>query len=105
MQTKQITIEQAAERQGVITPLFGCRKKRASEALRHAIDAAARTILDDPLVGEPKQGGLKGVRVYKFTHQGLTYLLAYSLQMRRRQVQFLTVGPHENFYRDLQKSL
>lgn len=91
--------------QAMITPRFGRRRKRASEGLRCAIDTAARTILDDPLVGEPKQGGLKGVRVYKFTYHGLTYLVAYSLQMQRRQVHFLVVGPHENFYRDLQRSV
>lgn len=91
--------------QAVATPSFLQRKKRASEALRHAIDMAARTVLANPLVGEAKKGGLRGVRVYKFSHERLTYLLAYRVQTQSRQVQFLTVGPHENFYRDLQQRL
>lgn len=44
-------------------------------------------------------------RVYKFSHERLTHLLAYRVQTRSRQVQFLAVGPHENFYRDLQRRL
>lgn len=91
--------------QAVVTPSFLRRKKRASEALRRAIDMAARIVLENPLVGEVKKGGLRGVRVHKFSHERLTYILAYRVQTQGRQVQFLAVGPHENFYRDLQRRL
>lgn len=87
----------------VVTPLFHRRKKKASRSLQKAIDTAVRTILADPLIGTPKVGVLKGVRVFKFMHQGLEYLVAYRLEMRKRQIPFLAVGPHENFYRDLQR--
>lgn len=89
----------------VVTPLFRRRKKRAARPLQEAIDSAARAILTNPLIGEPKVGGLKGVRVYKFTHHDLEYLVAYQLGTRKRLIQFLAVGPHENFYRDLQRTL
>jgi mRNA-degrading endonuclease RelE of RelBE toxin-antitoxin system len=91
--------------QPVVTPLFRRRKKKAGRPLQEAIDDAARTILTNPMVGEPKVGALKGVRVYKFTHHGLEFLVAYGLDTRNRLVQFLAVGPHENFYRDLQRAL
>ncbi|MGB4782392.1 type II toxin-antitoxin system RelE/ParE family toxin [Candidatus Methylomirabilis sp.] len=87
----------------VVTPLFHRRKKKASRPLQEAIDAAVRTILADPLIGTPKVGVLKGVRIFKFTHQGLEYLVAYRLEMRTRLIRLLAVGPHENFYRDLQR--
>ncbi len=91
--------------QPVVTPLFRRRKKRAARPLQGAIDAAARAILTNPLIGEPKVGALKGVRVYKFNHHDLEYLVAYQLETRKRLIQFLAVGPHENFYRDLQRTL
>ena len=87
----------------VVTPLFHRRKKKSSRPLQEAIDAAVRAILADPLIGKPKVGVLKGVRIFKFTHQGLEYLVAYRLEMRKRLIQLLAVGPHENFYRDIQR--
>ena len=91
--------------QPVVTPLFRRRKKKAARPLQEAIDTAARSILTNPLIAEPKVGALKGVRVYKFAHQDLQYLVAYRLETRKRVIQFLAVGPHENFYRDLQRSI
>lgn len=91
--------------QPVVTPLFRRRKKRAARPLQEAIDTAARAILTNPLIGQPKVGALKGVRVYKFPHRDLQYLVAYQLETRKRLIQFLAVGPHENFYRDLQRAL
>ncbi len=87
----------------VVTPLFHRRKKKASRSLQEAIDAAVRMILADPLIGTPKVGVLKGVRVFKFTHQELEYLVAYRLEIQKRLIRLLAVGPHENFYRDLQR--
>ena len=81
--------------QPVVTPLFHRRKKKASSPLQEAIDGAVRAILADPLSGELKVGALQGVRVYKFTHHGLRYLVAYRLETRKRLIQLLAVGPHD----------
>jgi mRNA-degrading endonuclease RelE of RelBE toxin-antitoxin system len=91
--------------QPLVTPLFRRRKKKATRTVQEAIDSAARAILTNPLIGEPKVGAVKGVRVYKFKHHDLDYLVAYQLETRKRLIQFLAVGPHENFYRDLQRTL
>jgi hypothetical protein len=71
-----------------------------------ALDDAVKSIVKNPLVGDPKVGALKGVRVVKFTVEGgLELLLAYQFNTRRHVIELLDVGPHENFYRDLQKYL
>ena len=48
-------------------------------------------------------GALKGVRVVKFPVGPQPLLLAYQFDARRNVVEVLDVGPHENFYRELQK--
>ena len=64
-----------------------------------------RGILADPLSGEPKVGALKGVRVVKFKAGPQQLLLAYQFDPKRNLLEALDVGPHENFYRDLEKYL
>ena len=69
------------------------------------VDESVKRIVADPLVGEPKVGALKGVRVFKLKVQTLQLLLAYQFDAKRNIVEVLDVGPHENFYRELQKYL
>jgi hypothetical protein len=69
------------------------------------VDEAVRGILADPLSGTPKVGALKGVRVVKFQIGPQQLLLAYQFDPKRNLVEALDVGPHENFYRELQKYL
>ena len=58
-------------------------------------------IIKDPTVGEPKQGDLAGVFVYKFRCNGQLTLLAYEYDAESRQL--LLLGSHENFYRTLKR--
>ena len=74
-------------------------------AAQLAVDEAVKGALADPLSGEPKVGALKGVRVVKVKVGPQQLLLAYQLDTRRNVVEVLDVGPHENFYRELQKYL
>lgn len=74
-------------------------------AAQLAVDEAVKGSLADPLSGEPKVGALKGVRVVKVKVGPQQLLLAYQLDTRRNVVEVLDVGPHENFYRELQKYL
>ena len=70
------------------------------------MDEAVRGILADPLSGASKVGALKGVRVVKFkVGPQQLLLLAYQFNPKRNMVEALDVGPHENFYRELQKYL
>jgi mRNA-degrading endonuclease RelE of RelBE toxin-antitoxin system len=89
----------------VQAPRFGRSKKRVSAAAQLLIDEAVKGLLADPLGGEPKIGALKGVRVIKFKFGPQQLLLAYQFDAKRNMIEVLDVGPHENFYRELQKYL
>ena len=84
---------------------FGKAKRRLPPKGQLALDEEVKNILENPLVGEIKTGALKGVRVLKFKLGPLQLLLAYEFNERRNVVELLDLGPHENFYRDLENYL
>jgi len=95
----------SSPRQFLQAPRFAKSKRRLPPAAQLKVDEAVRGILRDPLSGEPKVGALRGVRVVKFKVGPLLLLLAYQFDEKRDLIAVLDVGPHENFYRDLQKYL
>jgi len=86
-------------------PRFLKSKRRLPEPVQVETDAQVKAILDDPFIGEPKVGALRGVRVVKFKVGPQQYLLAYRFFSRPNVVEVIDVGPHENFYRGLQRYL
>jgi len=84
---------------------FGKAKRRLPPKGQLALDEEVRKIVENPLLGEMKAGALKGVRVRKFKLGPLQLLLAYEFNERRNVIELLDVGPHENFYRDLERYL
>jgi mRNA interferase RelE/StbE len=62
-----------------------------------------REIITTPNLGKIKKGDLEGIRVYKFRMINEEYLLAYVAA--ENQITLLSMGCHENFYRDLKKNL
>ncbi|EIC21062.1 type II toxin-antitoxin system RelE/ParE family toxin [Thiorhodovibrio frisius] len=80
-------------------PAFKRAYKRLHPNQREAVNDAIRTILADPASGEEKKGDLAGVRVFKFDCIHQTFLLAYTRD--DALCTLLSLGPHENFYRDL----
>ncbi len=81
---------------------FGKAKRRLPPKGQLALDEQVKKIVGNPLAGEMKIGALKGVRVLKFKLGPLQLLLAYQFNERRNTIELLDVGPHENFYRDLE---
>ena len=69
------------------------------------LDKAVQSIIDDPKIGDQKSGDLSDVRVYKFKMVGQLMLLAYSYEDDVLTLTLLALGSHENFYRDLKKSI
>lgn len=73
--------------------------------LRNRINLIEDEIALNPYSGERKKGDLKEVFVKKFPLLGEEYLLAYEVNEKEREVIFLTIGGHENFYLDLKRYL
>jgi mRNA-degrading endonuclease RelE of RelBE toxin-antitoxin system len=86
----------------VQAPRFATSKRRLPPKAQLIVDDEVRRIVENPLVGELKTGALKGVRVVKFKIGPQQLLLAYQFDARRNTLEVLDVGPHENFYRDLE---
>lgn len=83
-------------------PRFRKAKRRLPGAVQEAIDEQVKDLIENPLLGEPKTGALKGVRVVKFKGGPHQYLLAYQFFSKSNVIAVLDVGVHENFYRDLE---
>lgn len=79
--------------------LFEKKVKKMSKAEKDALDLEVRNIAENPNIGEEKKGDLKGVFVHKFKLQANLYLLAY--RKAGTDLEFVMIGSHENYYRDL----
>ena len=86
----------------LVTPSFVRATKKLHPPQKLELDAALRIISTNPVAGEAKVGDLAGVRVYKFKITNQTYLLAYRV-LDEESLKLLTLGSHENFYRDLKR--
>jgi addiction module RelE/StbE family toxin len=81
------------------TPTFKKQVKKLYSNQKIELDNAVYEIIKTPDIGQMKKGDLTGVRVYKFRVINQLYLLAY--QINDYQLELLSLGTHENFYRDL----
>ena len=88
----------------VQTPTFKKTIKKLHVNQKKDVDAAVKTIMENPLIGEPKVGDLAGILVHKFKMVKRLTLLAYTYQEKVVTLTLLALGSHENFYRDLKRS-
>jgi len=86
----------------LVTPSFVRATKRLHSPQKLELDAALRALSADPSLGEAKVGDLVGIRVYKFRLSNQLCLLAYRV-VDGQSLKLLTLGSHENFYRDLKR--
>lgn len=84
------------------TSTFDRTSKKLYRNQKKALDSAIDAILNNPKIGEAKKGDLAGVLIYKFKILDNQYLLAYEL-ISRNAIKLLTIGVHENFYKDLKR--
>lgn len=85
------------------TPRFGRIAKKLAQQEKEILDGEVRRILDDPGIGELKKGNLAGIRVHKFKLNNQQVLLAYTES--EDEILLITMGSHENYYRDLHRYL
>ncbi len=86
-----------------VTPTFERAAKKLHRPQKIALDAAVKAVAGDVLIGEEKVGDLAGVRVYKFRMSNQLCLLSYRV-LDEDSIKLLTMGSHENFYRDLKRT-
>jgi mRNA-degrading endonuclease RelE of RelBE toxin-antitoxin system len=86
----------------LITASFAKATKKLHTPQKVELDAALKLISKDPFMGEAKVGDLVGVYVYKFRLSEQQVLLAYRI-LDQESIKLLTLGSHENFYRDLKR--
>ncbi|MDP5129970.1 MAG: type II toxin-antitoxin system RelE/ParE family toxin [Paraglaciecola sp.] len=67
------------------------------------LDDAIRELMGNPRLGEQKKGDLSFMRVYKFKMAKQLTLLGYSYEDGALVLELITIGSHENFYRDIKK--
>lgn len=79
--------------------------KKLTVKQKQELDQAVRAIMENPAIGEQKIGDLDFLRVYKFRMNNQLTLLGYSYEEDRIVLTLLALGSHENFYRDMKRSL
>ena len=83
------------------TPTFGRAAKKLHVRDKKIVEDAIREVLGAPDIGVAKKGDLAGVFVHKFKLNKQEVLLSY--QLSSTELVLLSLGSHENFYRDLKK--
>ena len=86
----------------LITPTFERAAKKLHRLQKNDLDTAVKAVAADVEIGEEKVGDLAGVRVYKFRMTNQLCPLSYRV-LDAGSLKLLTVGSHENFYRDLKR--
>lgn len=83
------------------TPTFKKAVKKLHQNQKKDLDEAVKELLNDPLLGEQKKGGLSFLRVYKFKMNKQLTLLGYSYEDGTVTLELMALRSHENLYRDI----
>lgn len=82
---------------------FEKKIKKISKSEKGALDREVKRIEEDSSLGEEKKGDLKNTFIHKFKLKTTQYLLAY--RKVGDDLELVMIGPHENYYRDLNQYL
>ena len=82
---------------------FGKKIKKFSKKEKLELDNEIRRIIENPLVGVEEKGDLRGIFVHKFKISTALFLLSYRIV--GDDLELITIGPHENYYRNLKSYL
>lgn len=78
---------------------FGKKIKKFKKKEKLELDNAVNEIAQNPSIGTEKKGDLRGIFVHKFNIFKTEFLISY--RMVGDDIELITIGPHENYYRDL----
>lgn len=73
---------------------------KLSESVLKVVEDEIDLIIGNPEIGEHKRGDLSYLRVHKFSLNGRQVLLGYNWQEEKLTLHLLSIGSHENFYRN-----
>ena len=82
---------------------FRRKIKKFNKNEKSGLDNEIRKIIRDTSIGMEKKGDLKGIFVHKFKIKTALYLLSYRLVADG--IELITIGSHENYYRNLKSYL
>ncbi|PCJ11518.1 MAG: addiction module toxin RelE [Gammaproteobacteria bacterium] len=85
------------------TTSFKKKVKKLNANQKSDLDIAVREVISDPEIGEQKKGDLSFLRVHKFKMVKQLTLLGYSYKDGSVILELITLGSHENFYRDVKR--
>ena len=89
----------------VQTRRFKQAVKKLTSKQKEELDKAIKIVVDNPFIGQQKTGDLDFLWVYKFRMNNQLTLLAYSYEEQIITLTLLDLGSHENFYRDIKRSV
>jgi len=85
------------------TPTFKKAVKKLKPNQKEDLDLAVKELMTNPNIGEQNKGDLAFLRVHKFKMNKQLTLLGYSFDDGALILELMTLGLHENFYRDLKR--
>ncbi len=87
------------------SPVFYKAFKKLHKNEQLLMYVAIREVVANPELGDIKTANLSGLRVYKFKINHQLILMAYEYLPQINTLNLLAFGSHENFYRDLSRSI
>lgn len=85
------------------TSSFKKAVKKLHKNQKTDLDKAIRDLMEEPKLGDQKKGDLSFMRIYKFKMAKQLTLLGYGYEDGALVLELLTLGSHENVYRDVKK--
>ncbi len=95
----------AKVKQVLQTPTFKKAVKKLKPNQKKDLDLTIKKLMNNPFIGQQKKGDLSFLRVYKFKMSKQLTLLGYSFDQGELVLELMTLGSHENFYRDAKRVL
>ena len=83
------------------TPTFKKAVKKLKPNQKKELDRVVKVLMAKPALGEQKKGDLAFLRIYKFKMNKQLTLLGYSFNDGTLTLELMTLGSHENFYRNI----
>lgn len=87
------------------TPTFKKAVKKLNANQKTDLGSAVRALISNPTLDEQKKGDLSFLRVHKFKMVKQLTLLGYSYEDGAITLELIALGSHENFYRNMKRTI